>query len=77
MVQQTPLPTTSVLGRCQCEHLAHFEHEVPTPKGNPGHLYGDLFLRRHLVRVETPFGVFNLCPECAQDCHVGAQKLGV
>lgn len=51
---------------CQCEHVAHFEHERRTPNGNPGHDYGVQFAT--VIRVATDYGVFAVCLDCWRDC---------
>jgi hypothetical protein len=58
--------------KCQCEHAAHFpdDWEVQvTPNGNPGHKYGVAFLPAAIRTVQTTYGAFNVCRDCAADCH--------
>lgn len=54
--------------RCECEHLAHLEKGIITPNGNPGHKYGATFSQLHMQVVETPYGSFYVCSDCAHDC---------
>jgi hypothetical protein len=58
--------------RCQCEHESHLSNDVdergvvlPTMTG---HAYGVDFLEKHKHVVRTPFGTFEVCPACAQEC---------
>lgn len=57
---------------CQCEHVAHTEREKRpqplTPNGNVSHAYGARFHDNYLGGVETPFGVYVVCKDCARDC---------
>lgn len=54
---------------CQCEHISHFDKNEKSPNGNPNHRYGVKFFERYLVKVETAFGVFEVCKGCAEDCY--------
>ena len=51
---------------CECEHISHLEYEK-TPNGKEGHDYG--IKSTILIPVKTPFGTFNVCPDCANDCY--------
>lgn len=65
--------------RCECEHADHFPqyesadatnlHDSPVRVVILGHAYGVDFPRRHIHAVRTPYGVFNVCPACAQTCY--------
>lgn len=56
-------------GACQCEHEAHLDKAKLTPNGNPGHRYWQSFRLKQLVEVQTTYGTFRVCPDCAEDCH--------
>lgn len=64
----TRLTEERALRSCQCEHEAHFAR-VFTPNGNPGHRYGSGFAETYLETVETEYGRFEVCRDCAHDCH--------
>jgi hypothetical protein len=53
---------------CRCEHIAHTAREARTPNGNPGHSYGVRFSPSLLRDLKTPYGVFRVCADCADDC---------
>jgi hypothetical protein len=54
--------------KCECEHESHFG-ESYTPNGNPGHSYGARFSENFLRKVQTPYGQFTVCTDCANDCY--------
>lgn len=55
---------------CECEHAAHFpEDKKLTLNGNPGHKYGAKFSPDYIVPVKTPYGIFRVCKDCANDCY--------
>ncbi len=55
---------------CNCEHAAHFDQpEIKTPNGNPGHEYGVKVALAYLTAIETTYGAFTVCENCATDCH--------
>ena len=56
--------------RCECEHIAHTDRHAQTPKGNPGHRYGQTFKRWYMAEVDTIFGRFYVCSDCARDCEL-------
>lgn len=58
---------------CQCEHDAHFNRNVKTPFGNPGHSAAALFHPDGMTTAKTPYGTFLVCRDCADDC-LGAYK---
>lgn len=68
---------SSQLISCQCEHACHMHDEGRklSPNGNPGHVYGKKFYERALTHVKTPFGVFTVCPDCAQDCYANFPRI--
>lgn len=45
---------------CLCEHGKHFEDE------DDSHVFGAL--SETLIRVRTPYGEFDVCPECRRTC---------
>jgi len=56
--------------RCDCNHVAHYEHSTGTPLGRPGHLYNCAFLEEDLVEIPSAMGgTTRVCHECALDCH--------
>lgn len=58
------------MARCECEHICHYEHEVGTPKGRPGHLYTAGFDADELVAIPSDLGGrIAVCVDCALDCH--------
>lgn len=61
---------------CECEHSAHTDRAegVKTPNGNPGHEYGANFNKNYMKAVKVPFGTFNVCLDCADDCLAEYQK---
>lgn len=58
--------------RCQCEHISHEDCTRLTPKGNTGHAYGLRVPIGEIVTVSTAYGTFQVCFDCARDCHHGA-----
>ena len=54
---------------CECEHVGHTEPGEHTPNGNPGHKYLAKYHDSYVKRVKTPYGVFQLCRDCAEDCY--------
>lgn len=64
---------TLPLSACTCEHRAHFPADATlshprTPHGNPGHVYGTRYVQRYIRPVQTPYGTFHVCLDCAADC---------
>lgn len=61
---------------CRCEHAAHF-HDEPalTPNGNHGHEYGVEYYSHFIVTVQTPYGKFKVCRDCASDCYQYFQEI--
>jgi hypothetical protein len=53
---------------CECEHKSHFDKNKLTPNQNPAHLYGVKFSTNYLRKVETLYGSFVVCKDCAEDC---------
>ena len=53
---------------CECEHAAHFDSDKRTPNGNPAHRFAVRFHSLALTKVKTPYGTFNVCPDCQKDC---------
>lgn len=66
---------------CQCEHVAHLDYDKRpqplTPNGNPSHKYGARFHDSYLGGVETPYGKFVVCKDCARDCLAEYVEPGV
>jgi len=58
-----------ILTACKCEHEAHFDRKKRTPDGNPTHKYGMRYAMSYLRRVQTPYGIFTVCRDCAEDCY--------
>lgn len=60
---------------CECEHAAHFTEGFDsfgaTVKGIR-HEYGSTFYA--VTRVQTPYGAFTVCQECADDCLAPADN---
>jgi len=54
--------------KCQCEHNCHFDPDKLTPKGAPGHSYGERNLPRHIREVKTTYATLTLCEWCVEDC---------
>lgn len=54
--------------KCECEHESHFCY-ANTPNGNPAHKYGVYYAQSFITPVKTPFGTFNVCKDCAEDCY--------
>jgi hypothetical protein len=54
---------------CECEHVAHLDGAKRTPNGNPGHDYGARFAPGYLTEIQTTYGKFRVCRDCATDCH--------
>lgn len=55
--------------KCDCEHIAHMEAHERTPNGNPGHTYQAKFADTFMTAVITPYGTFNVCKDCRNDCY--------
>ena len=53
---------------CECEHSAHFNIMFTTPNGNPAHGYGKEFNEQLMHKVQTPYGEYHVCLDCATDC---------
>jgi hypothetical protein len=61
---------------CECEHASHFPEEKKlSPNGNPNHKYGQGYCAHYMVTVQTPFGKFTVCRECADDCYAQFEKI--
>jgi len=54
--------------RCQCEHIAHFDTTKQTPNGNPAHPYEINYFESYLTRINTNYGTYLVCKDCAKDC---------
>lgn len=54
---------------CRCEHSGHFALGGKTPNGEPSHEYGALFPSERVKSLLTTYGTFQLCENCAVDCH--------
>lgn len=58
-------------GACSCENEHHFDDKwnVPGPhRSTHHHEYGEVFGKSELVEVKTPFGTFEVCKACADNC---------
>jgi hypothetical protein len=61
-VSETPLYP------CECEHECHFAAERETHDSiERAHFYRGCYTH-DTVEVETPFGTFIVCEECAETC---------
>jgi hypothetical protein len=60
--------TTILTQKCECEHESHFCF-AHTPNNNPAHKYGVHFAKNYMVRKITPYGIFTVCSDCANDCY--------
>ncbi len=54
--------------QCECEHISHFERNRRSPNGNPTHKYGRLYAESYMVSMDTEYGAFRVCKDCAEDC---------
>lgn len=81
-----PKETTNELAEvakhaCECEHIAHQPREKgqlrsTTPNGNPGHKYGVQYFNHAIVQVQTTWGKFWVCRDCAADCYKQYPEVG-
>lgn len=62
MANQTCLDT------CECENKAHFSIRAGD-KTIPKHIYGHMVDSSNMTQVKTPYGTFNVCRDCRNNCH--------
>jgi hypothetical protein len=70
---------------CECEHIAHGDmfgkpediafRNRTTPNGNPGHKFGAKYDSSYLQTVNTIYGTYHVCRDCAQDCWLDERTL--
>lgn len=56
------VPERAMTAECECEHIDHFEGE-----GDPNaHRYGHECDLETMTQVQTEFGTFTVCVDCAR-----------